>query len=649
METKPFYVICSSLTGIETVIDELHQTGINPCCGVCESLSRPVEVVDYMDLSDTTSIVNLTYEEAEALKHDDRVVDVVQYREQEIELHDLPSLKVQVLNTSMPWYSSVKNPNRENWGLTFCSTITSVSSNDFNYFYTGSGVNVVVIDTGITANHPEWNSPSSGTSRLQRINWSHMFPLTSSRTINVSVSTNPDGSRFFVLNGVQRPIVYISSINYYSTLPGRTPVIIGPTTFILDGTTTSNFPFTILGSNGLPLLSANVTNNGATSGNVVAHFIGSRGPSFSYTCLTSSGMGNMVLQTPYNLQNSNFYTDLNGHGTHCTGTIAGSSYGWAKEANIYSIKLFNDNVSNAYTDLEAFDLTRMLALSTGRPTVCNNSWGYVISRNVPNNSQQSACDAAVKTMVDSGVHFVHSAGNDSLRTLLTPTYSSAGTFNFDSRGIHPGGTAVDFIYRESSPKYPYSSWGPNDSLNPGWTVGSLGYRTDTTTTSAPYAMVAEYSNVGPGITVYAPGSFIQSAWITAPNVTNYRGTSAFKSNLISGTSMSGPQVAGILATYLEANPTASPLSAKNYLLNNVFADDIFYNPNIPNNFTKTSLSNKIIKQYPPRFVISNTGHFCIRDNEICYSNTTNQIVLNNEYGSNRGVPVLSANCATCIN
>jgi subtilisin family serine protease len=34
-------------------------------------------------------------------------------------------------------------------------------------------------------------------------------------------------------------------------------------------------------------------------------------------------------------------TDDNGHGTHCAGTIAGSTYGVAKNATLYAIKAFN--------------------------------------------------------------------------------------------------------------------------------------------------------------------------------------------------------------------------------------------------------------------------------------------------------------------
>jgi subtilisin family serine protease len=69
---------------------------------------------------------------------------------------------------------------------------------------------------------------------------------------------------------------------------------------------------------------------------------------------------------------------------------------------------------------------------------------------------------------------------------------------------------------------------------------------------------ASYSNYGSCVDVFAPGSSITSAWYTSATATN----------TISGTSMASPHVAGIAALALSANPSASPSSVTQFIMNN---------------------------------------------------------------------------------
>jgi hypothetical protein len=137
---------------------------------------RPVEVLNERPFNDYLAHFNLTDEEAEKLKQDSRVLTV----ELQADLRDGVSKST---SGARPTY----NYNREyrttadmkNWGLWRATHTTDVfNTHDsvdgaFTYNLDGAGVDIVVVDTGIEPNHPEFavNADGTGGSRVVDFDW----------------------------------------------------------------------------------------------------------------------------------------------------------------------------------------------------------------------------------------------------------------------------------------------------------------------------------------------------------------------------------------------------------------------------------------------------------------------------------------------
>ena len=188
-------------------------------------------------------------------------------------------------------------------------------------------------------------------------------------------------------------------------------------------------------------------------------------------------------------------TDCHGHGTHVAGTVGGTRYGVAKEVQLYAVRVLDCSGSGTWSGVIAG--IDWVTANHRSPAVVNMSLG---------GSYTQALNEAVAGSIASGVVYAVAAGNSTT----------------DACTVSPASTPTAL------------------------TVGA------TTRLDA----LASYSNTGPCVDLFAPGSFILSDWNSSDTEAVY----------LSGTSMATPHVAGAAALYLETHPSAAPSEVSAALL-----------------------------------------------------------------------------------
>ena len=194
--------------------------------------------------------------------------------------------------------------------------------------------------------------------------------------------------------------------------------------------------------------------------------------------------------------------DGNGHGTHCSGTIAGKKYGVAKKANVKAVKVLRSNGSGSMADVvkgvefaAESHLEKVEAAKSGSGKSKSKKFKGSAANMSLGGGKSAILDQAVNAAVDAGIHFAVAAGND----------------NADSCNYSPA--AADKAV----------------------TVGA----------STLADTRAYFSNYGSCNDLFAPGLNILSTWIG----------SKYAVNTISGTSMASPHIAGLLAYLLSLQPS----------------------------------------------------------------------------------------------
>jgi subtilisin family serine protease len=153
--------------------------------------------------------------------------------------------------------------------------------------------------------------------------------------------------------------------------------------------------------------------------------------------------------------------DVNGHGTHVSGTVGGSTYGVAKNVTLVAVRVLDSSGSGTNSGvISGVDFVTS-DHQAGQPAVANMSLGGGIS---------SALDTAVSNSIADGVTYAIAAGNS----------------NVDACTTSPARVSTAI------------------------TVGA------TTITDAR----ASFSNFGTCLDIFAPGNNITSSWNTSDTATN---------------------------------------------------------------------------------------------------------------------------------
>ena len=157
--------------------------------------NRTVDVANARPGSKRNTHYALTEAEVIQLRKDSRVGAVEIPPEQRTDISPEP-LAIQTGNFSK---TTSDSGNYQNWGMRRCIerdnpyTFSSPSSNEFSYTLDGTGVDVVIQDTGVQTGHPEYDD-ADGNTRLKQIDWYAASGLSGSMPSNFNSDYNGHGS-----------------------------------------------------------------------------------------------------------------------------------------------------------------------------------------------------------------------------------------------------------------------------------------------------------------------------------------------------------------------------------------------------------------------------------------------------------------------
>ena len=363
-----------------------------------------------------------------------------------------------------------------------------------------------------------------------------------------------------------------------------------------------------------PGVTSFVDKNSTRVRDILIHGASEYGINWANEGLTAPGSGTLANYTVANaLESSTFNGSW--HGSHVGGTAAGNQFGAAFESNIWSIACIDRSDVGFADPADGFDYIRVwhknkpINPETGRrnPTIVNGSWGfrqfvrydlaYTANFRGQNLSSvdiegSSSYQPAIYYLETNGTYYqfvskhatsqtttdelfddvdcddiivVFAAGNSKDKQDIPGgvDYDNrflTGTFYYGDVVSESQGSVDEYFNRPGTPTI--SHIGQSDApIN----VGALDSFVYTSGISSERK--ASFSNTGPAIDVFAAGVNVLSPWY-ADGVSTYYADprdGSYYNRYLQGTSMATPNVCGVLACYLESNPSANRTDVRNWL------------------------------------------------------------------------------------
>jgi len=548
--------------------------------------NRAVSVANPRPASQRLTHYMLTDSEAETLRSDNRVYCV----ELPADQRDDIEIGLSVEQTGNFTKTTESAGDFQNWGLPRVNATTnpydgSDVSGGYTYHLDGTGVDVVIQDSGIEVDHPEWED-AQGNTRLQQIDWYDASGLTGTQSANHY--RDYDGHGTHVAGTVAgKNYGWAKNARIYSVklggLEGSGDSGTGiPTAdafdVIKEWHRRKQSKFTPTAATYTPstgVMSLTLGTHPFVVGDKIRIVAGS----LRFTCAKDNDASVHDYPRGVGVPNSTGtdpYYDKEVAITGTTSTTITVNIGISSDTTTH--KFVSALPGAIYSTTKKF-----------RPTVVNMSWGYgTYFSNINGGTYRgtpwsgtsretqygmvgayyglagyrygtrvSSVDIEIQEMIDEGINICVAAGN---------SYQKIDV---------PGGDDYDNYYNSTFYGARYYHRGASPYDDEAIIVGNI----DSQIAGSDEEQKNVSSECGPGVDVWAPGTDIMSACSNTNrfNGQDYYLNSEFKQVNISGTSMASPQVAGMCALYLQVNPEATPAEVKAWITGNA-KTNLIYNP-----------------------------------------------------------------------